>query len=283
MHGSCHPAPTSALSDFPGNRLELAAGKQPKPGRNGSFCRNPLGTGTIGTMPKPYRLLFWLLAIVLLSPAARGANLPSDGNAAAVLAAQAFVVAATRQYGDAVTVAVHAPAAGVTLPPCFRHEIFVPADSRLWGKTRVGVKCSQPSGWTAYLAVTVSVTGPYLISARKINRGQTMTDGDFETRVGELTELPGSVLSDPQRVLGQRARVSLAARQALRSEHLQQTPVIRQGDRVRVVARGNSFSAAADGVALNNAGIGEPVKVRIANGKTLHGLARQSGEVELPP
>lgn len=234
-------------------------------------------------MPIPYRSLFWLTAIVLLSPAARAANTPSDGNAAAVLAAQAYVLAATRQYGDAVKVKVHAPAAGVKLPPCFRHEIFIPAESRLWGKTRVGVKCGQPGGWTAYLAVTVSVTGPYLVSARKINRGQTMTEGDFATRIGELTELPASVLSDPQQVLGKRARVSLAARQVLRAEHLQQTPVIRQGDRVRVIARGSGFSAAADGVALNNAGIGEAIKVRIANGKTLQGLARQSGEVELLP
>lgn len=219
--------------------------------------------------------------MTLLSPAARAAN--ADGNAAAVLAAQAFVVAATQPYGDAVKVTVHAPAAGVKLPPCFRHEIFVPADTRLWGKSRVGVKCHQPGGWTAYLAVTVSVSGRYLVSARKINRGQIMTAGDFEPRVGELTELPASVLTDPQRVLGQRAKVSLAARQALRADHLQQTPVIRQGDRVRVVARGSGFSAAAEGVALNNAGAGEPIKVRIANGKTLHGIARQAGEVELPP
>lgn len=241
------------------------------------------GTGTIGPVPIPYRSLFWLAAIVLLNTTARAANAPADGNAAAVLAAQAFVVAATRQHGDAVEVKVHAPAAGVTLPPCFRHEIFVPAGSRLWGKTRIGVKCGQPGSWTAYLAVTVSVSGPYLVSARKINRGQTMTEGDFATRVGDLTALPAAVLGDPQRVLGQRARVSLAAGQALRSDHLQQTPVIRQGDRVRVLARGDGFSAAAEGVALNHAGVGEAVKVRIANGKTLHGLARRPGEVELPP
>lgn len=234
-------------------------------------------------MPILYRFLFWLTAMALLSPPARAANTPTDGNAAAVLAAQAFVVAQTRQYGEAVTVMVHTPAAGAPLPPCFRHEIFVPADTRLWGRTRVGVKCHQPASWTTYLAVTVSVTGPYLVSARKINRGQTLTAGDFETRVGELTELPASVLTDPQRVLGQRAKVSLAARQTLRTEHLQQNPVIRQGDRVRVVARGSGFAAAAEGVALNNAGAGEPIKVRIANGKTLQGVARMAGEVELPP
>lgn len=258
-----------------------------KPGRETGRERQLLPparrAGTIGPVTIPYRSFFCSTALALLAPAAHAGKPPTDGNAAAVLAAQAYVVAATRHYGDAVNVTVQAPAAGAQLPPCFRHEIFVPAGSRLWGKTRVGVKCEQPTGWTAYLAVEVSVTGRYLVSARKINRGQTLTAGDFETRVGELTELPASVLTDPQRVLGQRARVGLAARQALRTEHLQQIPVIRQGERVRVVARGSGFAAAAEGVALNNAGVGEPIKVRIANGKTLHGVAQKAGEVELPP
>lgn len=270
-----------------GRFWRVATSEGGKPGPNSAAERQllPLAAraGTIGPVTIPYRSFFRLTAIALLAPAAHAAPPPNESNAAAVLAAQAYVVAATRQYGDAVNVTVQAPVAGVRLPPCFRHEIFVPAGSRLWGKTRVGVKCAQPGNWTAYLAVTVSVTGPYLLSARKINRGQTMTASDFVTQVGELTELPASVLTDPQRVLGQRARVSLGARQALRTEHLQQIPVIRQGERVRVLARGSGFAAAAEGVALNHAGIGEPIKVRIANGKTLHGVARGAGEVELPP
>lgn len=283
MHGSCHPPPVAAGGDFRGARPSVGG----KPGLESAVERQLLpqapGAGTIGPVPIPYHSFFWLTAIALLAPTAHADNAPADGNGAAVRAAQAFVVAATRQYGDAVKVTVQAPAAGVKLPPCFRHELFVPAGSRLWGKTRVGVKCDQPGSWTAYLAVTVSVTGRYLVSARKINRGQTMTVGDFVTKVGDLTELPATVLTDPQRVLGQRARVSLAARQALRADHLQQIPVIRQGERVRVIARGSGFSAAAEGVALNNAGAGEPIKVRIANGKTLHGVARKAGVVELPP
>lgn len=233
-------------------------------------------------MPNLHLPVFWLLLIaLLLPPAVLGA--PGDDNAAAVRAAQAYVAAATRQYGDAVNIKVSPPAAGTRFPPCARHEFFLPAETRLWGKTRVGVKCSNPSQWTAFLAVSVSVYGTYLVSARKINRGQTITESDFELRHGDLADLPDTALTDPRQLVGQRAKVSLTARQTLRREHFHQNPVIRQGDKVRILARGAGFAAAADGVALNNAAPGEPVKARTASGRTLTGIARGPGEVELPP
>jgi flagella basal body P-ring formation protein FlgA len=131
--------------------------------------------------------------------------------------------------------------------------------------------------------VRVSVAGSYLVSSRKINRGQTITDLDLEARHGDLTELPATVLTSPRLVIGQRARVSLAAHQPLRREHLFLAPVIRQGDKVRVVSRGTGFAVATEGVALNNAAEGETIKVRASSGRTLTGIARSQGEVELLP
>lgn len=226
---------------------------------------------------------FCVCIIVLLTPLSAAHGLPTGDNASAVLAAQAFVAEATRQYGDAVRFRVHPPAPATRLPPCSRHEIFLPADTKLWGQTRVGVKCSNPTQWTAFLAVSVNVSGGYLVSARKINRGQTVTESDFEIKHGDLTTLPESTLTDPRQAVGQRAKVSLAAQQPLRRTHLHQSPVIRQGDKVRILARGAGFSASVDGVALNNAAEGEAIKVRISSGRTLSGTARLQGVVELPP
>lgn len=236
-------------------------------------------------MPTLHRAFFPAFALALLAapaPAAPNAAAP-DGNAAAVLATRAFVIEATRQYGDAVDIAVDPPAPGTRLPPCFRHEVFLPPGAKLWGKTRVGVRCSVPGRWTAFLSVRVGVSGYYLVTARKINRGQTLTDGDFEVRRGDLTTLPPSTLTDRALAIGRRAKLGLAAQQPLRREHLLRSPVIRQGDRVRLVARGEGFAASSEGVALNNAAEGEVVKVRNTGGKTLSGVARAAGEVELAP
>lgn len=231
----------------------------------------------------PTRLLRCLAtaACALSAPVATGAT--ADHNAAAVLAARTFVVEATRQYGAAVSIEVAAPAGGASFGPCFRHEIFVPPGARLWGKSRVGVRCNAPASWTAYLPVTVRVSGHYLASSRKINRGQLLTESDLELRQGDLTQLPDSTLTELGAAVGRRAKVSLAGQQPLRREHLLQSPVIRQGDKVRVIARGEGFVAVSEGVALNQAGEGEPVKVRTGAGKTLSGVARTAGEVELAP
>ena len=239
--------------------------------------------GTIAPMliRRPFAFLLTLSALLIPAPQIFAA--PTDDNAAAVLAARSYVIGATRHHGDRVAVTVTPPASGVLFPPCFRHEVFLPGETQLWGKTRVGLRCSQPTAWSAFLAVKVSVTGTYLVSSRKINRGQTLVESDLEARTGDLTELPPSVLTSPRAAIGQRARVSLAAHQPLRRDHLIQTPVIRQGDKVRIIHRGAGFSAATDGVALNHAGEGDAIKVRTSAGRTLSGTARAAGEVELLP
>lgn len=281
MHASCQ-----TLRDRRTGRPAKVSGRPPKV--DGRRRRQLLPAQWHNRrMPSSRPPCFVPIALALLLPAAPGFaatnTTAADGNAAAVLAARAFVAAATQQYGDAVDITVDPPAAGSRLPPCFRHEVFLPPGSKLWGKTRVGVRCNAPASWTAFLAVRVSVSGHYLVTARKINRGQTLTAGDLEIRRGDLAALPPSTLTDRQLAIGRRAKLGLVPQQALRREHLLQTPVIRQGDRVRIVARGEGFAAFSEGVALNHAAEGEVVKVRNGGGKTLSGIARAAGEVEVTP
>lgn len=241
-------------------------------------------TGTIGAMSSFRLFLAVLLPITALPTMAQtAAHTMPDGNADAINAVHTFVARQTSSLGRAVKIRVIPPPTDTRLPPCARHEVFLPADTRLWGKASVGVKCSHPSAWTAYLSVQVSVPGNYLISARKINRGQTITEGDVELKFGDLTEFPANVLTETTLAVGQRAKIGLAANQPLTRELLHQIPVIKQGDKVRVLARGGGFSVATHGTALNNAAQGDPVKVKTESGRTLNGIATNVGEVELPP
>lgn len=229
-------------------------------------------------MPTPF--LSVLAAGAMLILLANGVA-AADGNAAALSAVKAFATAASSEYGNRTSISVGPLAPDTRLPECQQLDVFLPADGKLWGKTRVGVKCSAPTSWTAYLPVHVTVSGRYVTSSRKLNRGQTLTASDIVLREGILSELPSSVMTDPAQVIGQRTKMGLAAHQALRREHLVLIPVIRQGDRVKITARGEGFSVASEGVALNHAAIGEELKVRSAAGRTLNGVARGTGQVEL--
>lgn len=227
--------------------------------------------------------LSFLAAAFLLLPCCPASGGQENGNAAAIKAVQDFLIHETRELGARAKIAVDAPPPGTSLSPCARHEVFLPAASRLWGKTTVGVRCNAPNEWTAYLPVTVTVHGKYVVSARKINRGQTITASDVELLEGDLTQLPATILNELQQAIGQQTKVGLAGKQVLRREHLLRQAVIKQGDKVKIVVRGSVFAVTSEGVALQDAADGESIKVRNSNGKTLSGVARPLGEVELAP
>ena len=231
-----------------------------------------------------HRMSFPLLTGLCLGILGNAATASSNADTtAAVNAARTFATEATREWGTRATITVENPAPGIAFPPCARHEVFLPAESRLWGKTRVGVKCSAPSAWLAYMPVTVAVAGQYFVTAKKINRGQSITESDVAQAEGDLTLVPDTVIRERQQVIGQRSKVSLLPGLALRREHLILPPVIKQGEKVRILVRGSAFSVAAEGMALHDAAEGESMKVRNSTGKTLSGIARRGGEVELNP
>lgn len=204
-------------------------------------------------------------------------------NLAAMKAVHSYISQKTLQYGDAVKITVTPPGGGIRLPACLMHEVFLPRDTSAWGDISVGVKCSQPKPWTAYLAVSIKIRGKYLVSRRKINRGQVITDGDVELREGDLTEQSIGTLTELQLAIGRRAKITLQSKQTINRAHLLQAPVIKLGDKVRVVVRAGGLLVEAEGIAIQNAAEGEPIKVRNSHGRTLNGIARINGEVDLVP
>jgi flagella basal body P-ring formation protein FlgA len=57
---------------------------------------------------------------------------------------------------------------------------------------------------------------------------------------------------------------------------------VSQGQAVQVIARGSGFSIRGEGVAMNNAGEGQTVQVRVGSGRMISGIAR-NGVVEISP
>ena len=167
------------------------------------------------------------------------------------------------------------------LKPCNAFEPFLPSGSRLWGKTTVGVRCLIPTSWTIYLPVQVNVSGTYLITARPIATGQPLGSDDMVTRSGDLTSLPGNVLTDEAQALGKMAKNRIAAGQPLRSDFLTAPWAVQQGQSVRLISKGSGFSVSSEGKSLNNAVDGQVTQVRTSSGQTISGIARSGGTVEI--
>lgn len=231
----------------------------------------------ISLLPRPcraaaaFRVLPLLLVVAPL--AARGSPLEDT--------VRDYVLRQTGDLPGKVRVTVDPLDPATRLSPC---KAFSPSHlpgSRLWGKATVTVTCLGPTHWTVYVPVRVQVTGRYLRTTRQLPPGQPLGSDDFTLVEGDLTELPAGTLTDPAQALGRPLRLGLSAGQPLRGTQLITPPAVRQGQTVRLVARGSGFAVSSEGTALANASEGNAVPVRTASGQTIKGIARAGGVVEI--
>lgn len=212
---------------------------------------------------------------LLISPA------PSYAQSALHEALDDYLRTQTRGLPGKVTYRVGQLDPSTQLAPCEAFESFLPAGSRLWGKSTVGVRCLGPAAWTVYVPVQVNVLSNYLISARTMPAGYVLGPADVVVRSGDLSRLPANVVTDKAQAIGKIVKNGFAAGQPLRNDLLIDPWVVQQGQSVKTVSNGPGFSASSEGKALNNATAGQVVQVRTPSGQTVSGIARPGGIVEV--
>ncbi len=247
-----------------------------------------------------------LMAFILLQSAAAAAAPPGDTptrntpSAAAQDHAQIrnivadFVRQQTAALPGKVTYQVDEIDRRIVLPQCANPEAFLPAGSQLIGKTSVGVRCNPPSrkeeandrptrtgSWSIFVPVQVRLSLNLLTSARQLPLGHTLQEQDLASQATESSQAGG--FTDPKQVIGKVLRYGIAAGQALREDMLRQPYSVTQGQVVTLAVQGNGFSIRGEGVALNNAGEGQAVQVRVGSGRVISGVARAGGVVEIVP
>lgn len=170
------------------------------------------------------------------------------------------------------------------LPACRASlEPFIPAGARLWGQAMVGVRCNEQAGWTMYVPVSVKVVANVVHAVKPLAHGQQVGAADIALQEADLAQLPGGILTDMNQALGKTLVSNVAAGQPLRQDILRAPLVIQQGQTVRLQMQGRGFSASAEGKALAAAADGQVVQVRITSGRTISGIARPDGIVEVRP
>ncbi|MCX8086970.1 MAG: flagellar basal body P-ring formation chaperone FlgA [Rhodocyclaceae bacterium] len=187
----------------------------------------------------------------------------------------------TRGLPGEVSIEVGSLDPGNRLAPCHDFEVSRPAGAKPWGRTNVLVRCLDEAGWRVYVPVQIRIKAAYLVSARPIAQGQELTATDLATQVGDLAELPASILTDASLAIGKVAASPIPAGRPLRADLLKMPTVVRSGQTVKLVSRGPGFAVTNEGRALNQAAEGQPVQVRLTNGQVVSGIARAGGIVEV--
>ena len=172
--------------------------------------------------------------------------------------------------------------ARLRLAPCEHVEPYLPEGVRLWGKARIGLRCTQgASKWNVYLPITVKAFGPALVAAGAAAAGSVLTAGDLALAEVDLAEDTSLAVSNNLLAVGRVLARPLKAGQSLRQSHLKLRQWFVAGDTVNVTAQGAGFSVAGDAQALTNGIEGQPARVRTESGRVLTGLPVGERRMEL--
>lgn len=175
------------------------------------------------------------------------------------------------------------------LPACSDIEAYTPPNSRNLGRVHIGVRCVAQSSWSILVPVHIAVFSTYVETRRNLQTGSNLQADDLQLKQGELSTLPTGTLLRLEDALGKTLRSTLAAHQPLRRHQLITPPVIRQGQSVQVLFRGEGFAISAEGKALNDAAPGEIARARMHNessggrnsGRNISGIAQEDGSILL--
>ena len=101
-----------------------------------------------------------------------------------------------------VEIEVGEPDPRLRLAPCADIKPYLPPQARLWGRTRVGVRCmAGPVRWNVFLPVRVKVYGPALVAALPLAAGRVVEPADLVQAEVDLADDPAGVFHDPAAVV----------------------------------------------------------------------------------
>ena len=168
----------------------------------------------------------------------------------------------------------------LNLAPCARVEPYLPSGSKLWGRTRIGMRCVEgPKPWNVFMPVTVKAFGPAWVLVNNVSMGETLGHEHAMESEVDWAESPHSIIALPQDWVGQTAARNLTAGMALRQTMVKAPELFKSGAAVKVLVEGGGFAITSSGKALESGSEGRNVRVRMGNGRTVTGTVNPHGEV----
>jgi flagella basal body P-ring formation protein FlgA len=168
------------------------------------------------------------------------------------------------------------------LAPCDRIEPYLPPNVRLWGKSRIGLRCKEGrTAWNVYLPITVKVWGRALVVPGGAVAGSVVQDADLDEAEVDLAEEPTPTFLDKKLVAGRTLAQALRPGQAVRQGHIKLRQWFAAGETVKLVAAGDGFALEGAGQAITNGIEGQPARVRTESGHVVTGLPTGERRLEL--
>ena len=120
------------------------------------------------------------------------------------------------------------------------------------------------------------------VMRRPIEKGEVIAGSDVAMARLNVQSIPADAIGDMSKVLGLESKRRLAAGEVLQRDTFAIPTLIRSGEKVTIKYRSTLIEATATGMALDAAGMDQPIRVKNdASSKVVSGFAKASGLVEV--
>ena len=239
----------------------------------------------VAPRPLAWALLLFCTALAIALPAnAQDAAQPVTPALVDQVRLLALNTASTPAHGARVEVVIGQLDPRLHLAPCERIEPYLPPNVRLWGKSRIGLRCTEGRTlWNVYLPIVVKVFGRALVVPAGAAAGSVLADSDLEEAEVDLAEEFTPAIADRKLVVGRTLAQTLRPGQAVRQAHIKLRQWFAAGETVKVVALGDGFALESVGQALTNGIEGQTARVRTDSGRIVTGTPSGERRLELTP
>lgn len=156
------------------------------------------------------------------------------------------------------------------LAPCNHIQAYLPAGVKPWGRTRVGLRCTDgPVAWNVYLPVTVRVWGQAVITATSLPADSVISAADLRLSEVDLAEQASPAYTSAAELIGRRVARALPPGATLRADSLRARQWFAAGDTVSVITQGTGFAVSAEARAMSPGLEGQPTRLRTESGRIL--------------
>lgn len=228
-------------------------------------------------------LLLALGTLVLASPIARAET--ATPTAQVREAAMSFLTERISSAfpGTQATAEIGAIDDRLDLSSCRTPSFSVVQGSRLWANGNLGVQCEGASALSFYLAYRAHVQGPALVARRPLPANYAPLPQDLLVGHVEYINDPRRYPQDAEKLRGARLLMPLAKGAPLVVDILRTPALIRAGQRVRIIADGPGFQVTQEGIAQQQAGVGDLLRLKLSNGHYVQGVVREDGAAYIQP
>ena len=136
-----------------------------------------------------------------------------------------------------------------------------------------------------FLRTKVEVMAPIVVAAQSIKRGEIIMAAALTTEVRDISTLPKDFYREEKLLLHNEASTMIPENSTIFRWMIREIPLVRRGETIMILIKGDNLSVKADGVALMDGYLGQPIKIKRKqtgnNGSILQGTLVSSHEVEI--